>query len=470
MKHPILLQNQNKRLEMPFWMLVCFAMFNVWQMGFIYFMGPSLVLDGRTPLPIDMDNVTTLIAAGYVLAIILIIVLPHVVVWAARITAAVALVTVVGLFLPLPASALTMLLYLQTFCCCFMISFETFIIAHLFTERSAIVHLTLGYSVSLVVIAVVQNDLYPVSFPVFRDLTLVMLVMLLVFFFRLPASRDSCPELAGKKHGLRVPKTLFAGIFLYSFVADMMMLAGPASVAEVPNGVFLTYLADAVGAVILYLIYRKGNIHPLSAVSVFMALSVVGFLMLFASEYVPWFAHPACVLIGFGFLPCQMMGLYGLMMMKSYPSRYIVPGIMGMALVTVLVHSALVEALRTMPNMLYLAYLAITVVSVLIYWHLSPYLVYAFQKKVAAESSVEEGCVVEISVSEAVIAADPRLSQLTARELEVLELIGGGYSNRDIADILVISQHTVNDYTKKIYRKLEVHSRHAAAQIINRYH
>ena len=250
----------------------------------------------------------------------------------------------------------------------------------------------------------------------------------------------------------------------------MMMLAGPASVAEVPNGVFLTYLADAVGAVILYLIYRKGNIHPLSAVSVFMALSVVGFLMLFASEYVPWFAHPACVLIGFGFLPCQMMGLYGLMMMKSYPSRYIVPGIMGMALVTVLVHSALVEALRTMPNMLYLVYLAITVVSVLIYWHLSPYLVYAFQKKVAAESSAEEGCVVEISVSEAVIAADPRLSQLTARELEVLELIGGGYSNRDIADILVISQHTVNDYTKKIYRKLEVHSRHAAAQTINRYH
>ena len=202
MKHAVLLQNQNKRLEMPFWMLVCFAMFNMWQMGFIYFMGPSLVLDGRTPLPIDMDNVTTLIAAGYVLAIILIIVLPHVVVWAARITAAVALVTVVGLFLPLPASALTMLLYLQTFCCCFMISFETFIIAHLFTERSAIVHLTLGYSVSLVVIAVVQNDLYPVSFPVFRDLTLVMLVMLLVFFFRLPASRDSCPELVGKKHGL----------------------------------------------------------------------------------------------------------------------------------------------------------------------------------------------------------------------------------------------------------------------------
>jgi len=61
------------------------------------------------------------------------------------------------------------------------------------------------------------------------------------------------------------------------------------------------------------------------------------------------------------------------------------------------------------------------------------------------------------------------LAQLTKREREVLDLIGLGYSNADIAKILVISEHTVNDYTKKIYRKLDVHSRHAAASIINRY-
>ena len=72
-----------------------------------------------------------------------------------------------------------------------------------------------------------------------------------------------------------------------------------------------------------------------------------------------------------------------------------------------------------------------------------------------------------VSVSVDVFGNSP-LSQLTARELEVLNLIGDGYSNRDIAKILVISEHTVNDYTKKIYRKLDVHSRHAAAQIINR--
>ena len=84
-------------------------------------------------------------------------------------------------------------------------------------------------------------------------------------------------------------------------------------------------------------------------------------------------------------------------------------------------------------------------------------------KAPAAEAAVEKDIVPVAAVSE-----DPLLCQLTARELEVLELICGGYSNRDIAKILVISEHTVNDYTKKIYRKLDVHSRHAAAQIINR--
>ena len=86
----------------------------------------------------------------------------------------------------------------------------------------------------------------------------------------------------------------------------------------------------------------------------------------------------------------------------------------------------------------------------------------------ASVSASAAGGVSVVPVS--AISGDSPLSQLTARELEVLELIGGGYSNRDIAKILVISEHTVNDYTKKIYRKLEVHSRHAAAQVINRYH
>jgi len=475
MKHPILTENQSRRLDMPMWMLVCFSMFNTWQMGFIYFMGPSLVLDGRTPLPIDMDNVTSVIALGYVLSIVYLIVAPHLVVWAARITAAVALLSVVGLFFPLSAQTLTLLLYMQTFCCCFMIGFETFIISNLFTERSTILHLTLAYSVALVLVAVVQNEFIPVSFPVFRLLTLIMLVMMLVFFFRLPTGKNVCPHYVRRRDGLRAPKWLVIGIFSYSFVADIMILGGSAAVTEVPNGVFFAYLSDAVGALILYALYRKANIQPMKGVTVFMGLSVVGFLFLYISTYIPGLAYPACVLLGFGFVPCQLIPLYGMIIMKSYPSRFIAPGIIGMALLTVLVQSALVEGFRAAPEMLHLAYLAITVVCIVIYLQLAPYLLHAIQRKIPSvdAKAAEPSAPAEEALSEtaeAPVSEDaPLLAQLTAREREVLELIGCGYSNRDIADILVISQHTVNDYTKKIYRKLGVNSRHAAAQIVNRW-
>jgi len=161
--------------------------------------------------------------------------------------------------------------------------------------------------------------------------------------------------------------------------------------------------------------------------------------------------------------------------MKRYPSRLIAPAIIMLALITVLIHSSLVEVFRTAPDLLNLAYLAITLVSIVIYWHLAPYLVHTFQRIIpttAEKPAVPDAATLESFPAENVVSVDvsghARLSQLTAREREVLELIGGGYSNRDIAKILVISEHTVNDYTKKIYRKLDVHSRHAAAQIINR--
>ena len=470
MEHFILSDNQTRRLDLPLWMLVCFSMYCVWQMGFIYFMGPSLVVDGRTPVPIDMDNVTSLIAVGYVCAILFMIVLPHLVVWACRITTVAALLSAVGLFFPLSAETLALLLYAQTFCCCFMIGFETFVISNLFSERGTVTHLTVAYAVALFLIAVVQNDLFPVSFPAFRLLTIVILVLMLAFFLRLPAGKAACPRYVKKRDGLQYPKYLFVGIFLYSFVADIMMLGGPAAVAEVPNGVFIAYLADAVGALILYLLWRRAKLHPLNAVSVFMALSVVGYLMLFLSSYLPALAYPACVLVGFGFIPCQMMPLYGMTMMKSYPSRLIAPGIMVMALVTVLVHSGLVELFRAAPDMLHIAYLTVTVICIVIYLQLAPYLVHAFRRRIPGaepEAKAEESAAPGAK-EPAAPASDSALAGLTAREREVLELIAGGYSNKDIAGILVISEHTVNDYTKKIYRKLGVHSRHGAAQIINR--
>ena len=48
---------------------------------------------------------------------------------------------------------------------------------------------------------------------------------------------------------------------------------------------------------------------------------------------------------------------------------------------------------------------------------------------------------------------------LSVRELEVLRLIAAGFSNREIADRLVIAVSTVKWYVNAIYSKLQVESR-----------
>jgi DNA-binding CsgD family transcriptional regulator len=56
-----------------------------------------------------------------------------------------------------------------------------------------------------------------------------------------------------------------------------------------------------------------------------------------------------------------------------------------------------------------------------------------------------------------------RLGELTAREREVLQLVGNGLRNAEIAEALWVSPATVRKHLENIYEKLGVHTRTAAA-------
>lgn len=61
------------------------------------------------------------------------------------------------------------------------------------------------------------------------------------------------------------------------------------------------------------------------------------------------------------------------------------------------------------------------------------------------------------------------LGGLTRRELIVLELVAEGFTNREIAVRLFLSDRTVQKHLDHLYYKLGVHTRTAAARIRNQW-
>ena len=55
-----------------------------------------------------------------------------------------------------------------------------------------------------------------------------------------------------------------------------------------------------------------------------------------------------------------------------------------------------------------------------------------------------------------------KLDQLTARETEILDHISQGLSTKEIASLLGLSDRTIGSHLRKIYDRLQVHSRVAA--------
>jgi DNA-binding NarL/FixJ family response regulator len=80
----------------------------------------------------------------------------------------------------------------------------------------------------------------------------------------------------------------------------------------------------------------------------------------------------------------------------------------------------------------------------------------------AAEPALSPGLAVKILDEFARLAReapDREHDELTPREREVLQLVAGGATNREVAETLFVSRHTVNFHMKNILQKLHLRNR-----------
>jgi DNA-binding NarL/FixJ family response regulator len=73
--------------------------------------------------------------------------------------------------------------------------------------------------------------------------------------------------------------------------------------------------------------------------------------------------------------------------------------------------------------------------------------------------SVTRRVIDRMAVQPSAVRASERLDALTPRELEVLELVARGLSNREIAETFVIEESTVKTHVKRILMKLGLRDR-----------
>ena len=174
----------------------------------------------------------------------------------------------------------------------------------------------------------------------------------------------------------------------------------------------------------------------------------------------------ACALLGAGLAVCYLSSYFGLVMSKRYPSRFITPIIIAVALIDVVIHSALLEVFRDNVQILYIVYLVVSVAMAILYLMLEPYLLFSFRNRPtaipAAASTTETYSPAKTSVQETetnwrdMLQANA-FEPLIDGELDIAGLIMLGYKNDDISKTTRYTLNTVKTYRKNLYSKLEIH-------------
>jgi DNA-binding CsgD family transcriptional regulator len=339
-------------------------------------------------------------------------------------------------------------------------------IINLFTEKTEIKDVIVNLIAAGCLVAFLHNDIIPIPFNLFQHLTVIGLAMLLLLFCKLPSK--VWPDFVRRSSNIIKPKSLLIGLSVLVWLSSIIILFGSVIAESIVHGVFVYYVFNAVSGVILAVLWKYYKIIPLKSVSAMLAAGALGFVMAIASLYVSAYVSAlsllACVLLGIGGTVCWMSSYFGVVMARRYPSRFVSPGLIGLAFTAVIIHTVLLEALRDNLTMLYVVYLVIAVALTIVYLMLEPYLSFSFREEASPASTISENA---SSAEPAGQSSTPfnwremlqanAFEPLSDGELDIAGFIMLGYKPGDIAKETRYTLNTVKSYRKELYSKLQIH-------------
>ncbi|MDR2884132.1 MAG: helix-turn-helix transcriptional regulator [Deferribacteraceae bacterium] len=437
--------NESLRMNLGFFLLLCFAL-------------PSPTNVGMTSLfvlPVD-DTILQIVnqgvrfIAGYIVALLFIILLPRYIIKAACIAVAIGLVAVLAMFLPLSPIPMAVAYCLQNLCDIFVMGLEISIVVHLFSKKTAIKAACLTYILASIVIIVLDKGL-PVSFTLFKLSAGVASLGWLYFYCKMP--KGVWARYVQKGDGVVPPRMLFVGIYTLLALGSILTFFGESVAMSVPDGFTIFYTSTIISCLILYSLWQRSGIDPFRTGAVLISLGAIGFGGMVVSVYIPVVAIFSCMLIGASATIFGLITYYGgVFLAERYPSRFIAPLMIIVPFCSLIIYYLLEGAMQDNTQFMYAISLLIAIVLTTVYLLISPYLRYslAHDKPLTAQP---------IEIQKANNLSIHAFDKLSGQELRLAELIMQGYTQKEIVEILRISDNTVRGYRKSLYSKLQIHSR-----------
>lgn len=434
---------KNNKITVKNYLLAFIETFSIWQMGVIYYSSKTLTINSINPLPVTLDNSVLIIFIGYILGMIFIYFFPKKTILIGRIIMIISLLSSLLLFFNIPSLLFKVLYYILTFNCVFFISVNTSMIINLYSLKSALMDAVIGAIVVGLSISIFQNDIIPSNFTLFNIISCICLSLIVIALFKLPIKMKT--NFLTENDKIKIPpKKSVIGLILIQTLCCLLTLFTASLSESVINGVSVSYFGLFISGLIAYILYRKNKLNSFKLCKYFFGICSLGFVLYLIPNNIT--SYFGLLLQGFGLFNILIAPFLIANLFETYPSKAIAPIVIIIDLLAVIINSLLLELFRNNCTLLYITYSSISIACVIVY--------------LMIEQNLELQSLYKISNKNILNVS------LSKRELEVTELLLKGYSNKEIANKLNISNYTVNDHIKNIYRKTDTHSRMELAQSI----